>query len=58
MGKWSLFVLSIGFLLLLFSANAQTGEYDILNLTTALFLIIVGIYLFNKEKKQNKNEKK
>lgn len=57
MGKWGLFLLSIGCLLLLFSANAKTGKYDILNLTTALFLIIVGTIIVFKEKKRNKTEK-
>ncbi|WHY85686.1 DUF3188 domain-containing protein [Neobacillus novalis] len=57
MGKWGLFLLSIGCLLLLFSANAKLGKYDILNLTTALFLIIVGIIILVKEKKRNKTEK-
>ncbi|WML38235.1 DUF3188 domain-containing protein [Neobacillus sp. OS1-2] len=58
MGKWGLFLLSIGCLLLLFSANAKTGQYDILNLTTALFLLIVGTIILIKEKKRNKTEKK
>lgn len=57
MGKWGLFGLSIGCLLLVFSANARTGEYDILSLTTAIFLIIMGIFLIQKEKKQNKQNK-
>ncbi|WP_440897646.1 hypothetical protein ACS127_06685 [Amphibacillus sp. Q70] len=55
MGKWGLFILSIGCLLVLFSANARTGEYDILSLITALFLIILSIFLIRKEKKNNKN---
>ncbi|WP_157065193.1 hypothetical protein [Amphibacillus sediminis] len=56
MGKWALFLLSIGGLLFLFSANARTGNYNMLNMTTALFFIIVGIYLVYKEKKQNKKK--
>lgn len=57
MGKRGLFLLSIGCLLLLFSANAQTGNYDILNLTTALFLIIVSTFILIRAKKRNKTEK-
>lgn len=57
MGKRGLFLLSIGCLLLLFSANAQTGKYDILNLTTALFLIIVSTFILIRAKKRNKTEK-
>lgn len=57
MGKWGLFLLSIGCLLLLFSANAKTGKYDILNLTTALFLIIVGLLLFLRKRREIKQKK-
>lgn len=58
MAKGGLFLLSIGCLLLLFSANAKTGKYDILNMTTALFLIIVGtIIVFKEKKEKNKKEK-
>ncbi|WP_096911852.1 DUF3188 domain-containing protein [Neobacillus jeddahensis] len=57
MAKWGLFIVSIGCLLLLFSANAKTGKYDILNLTTALFLLIVGAFILVKEKRRNKTEK-
>lgn len=57
MAKGGLFLLSIGCLLLLFSANAKTGNYDILNMTTAFFFIIVGSIIVFKEKKKNKNEK-
>lgn len=54
MGRWGLFLLSIGFLVLLFSANARTGEYDVFSMTTAFFLIIVGTYLVFRKKQQNK----
>ncbi|MEH6991576.1 DUF3188 domain-containing protein [Neobacillus drentensis] len=57
MVKQGLFLLSIGCLLLLFSANAKTGNYDILNLTTALVLIIVGTFIVFREKKRNKTKK-
>ncbi|GGB43255.1 DUF3188 domain-containing protein [Virgibacillus dakarensis] len=58
MAKGGLFLLSIGCLLLLFSANAKTGKYDILNMTTALFLIIVGTIIVFKEKKEKKKKNK
>ncbi|WP_019156151.1 DUF3188 domain-containing protein [Robertmurraya massiliosenegalensis] len=57
MDKGGLFLLSIGLLLLLFSANAKTGEYEIFNLTTALVLIIVGAIFAVKGKKRNKSQK-
>lgn len=56
-GKRGLFLLSIGLLLFLFSANAKTGEYDILNLTTSLVLIIVGTIMAARGKKRIKTEK-
>ncbi|MDY0404843.1 DUF3188 domain-containing protein [Virgibacillus sp. 179-BFC.A HS] len=57
MAKGGLFLLSIGCLLLLFSANAKTGKYDILNMTTALFLIIIGVFIVFRAKRKNKMEK-
>jgi hypothetical protein len=56
MGKSGLFLLSIGCLLLIFSGNARTGKYDILSMTTALFLIVIGTFLIFREKKQNKKK--
>lgn len=53
MSKNGLFLLSIGCLILLFSANAQTASYDVLSMVTALFLIVAGGLLVFKEKKQN-----
>ncbi|PKR83795.1 DUF3188 domain-containing protein [Heyndrickxia camelliae] len=57
MVKNGLFLASIGCLLLLISANARTGKYDILNLTTALFLIMVGTFLVLREKRKYKKKK-
>jgi hypothetical protein len=55
--KRGLFLLSIGCLLFLFSANAKTGEYEIFNLTTALVLVIVGAIMAVKGKKRNNTQK-
>ncbi|WP_218144097.1 hypothetical protein [Amphibacillus marinus] len=54
MDKWGLFMVSIGCLLLLFSANARTGNYDYLSLVTAIFLIVVGSVLAFKYKQPKK----
>jgi len=54
MVKNGLFFLSIGCLLLIFSGNARTGKYNILSMTTAFFLIVIGTFLIFREKKQNK----
>lgn len=56
--KRGLFLLSIGCLLLLFSANANTGEYEIFNLTTALVLILVGTFILFREKKRNNTDRR
>jgi len=57
MVKNGLFLASIGCLLLLFSANAKTGKYDIYSLTTALFLILVGSFMvFRGKRKMKKNK--
>ncbi|GIN62055.1 hypothetical protein J27TS8_20480 [Robertmurraya siralis] len=55
--KRGLFLLSIGCLLFLFSANAKTGEYEIFNLTTALVLVIVGAIMALQGKKRNNTQK-
>ncbi|KQL52474.1 hypothetical protein AN964_02235 [Heyndrickxia shackletonii] len=57
MVKNGLFLASIGCILLLISANARTGEYNIFNLTTALFLIIVGAFMVFREKRKIKKKK-
>lgn len=40
--KNGLFLASIGMLILMFSVNRQTLHYDVLSLTTAVFLIVSG----------------
>lgn len=57
MVKNGLFLASIGCLMLLISANARTGEYNIYNLTTALFLIIVGSFMVFRAKRKIKKKK-
>ncbi|MGB3161798.1 DUF3188 domain-containing protein [Carnobacterium sp.] len=52
--KNGLFLASIGMLVLMFSVSRETFEYDFLNLTTALFLIIFGGVLVYKGNKKEK----
>ncbi|WP_182200258.1 hypothetical protein [Paraliobacillus salinarum] len=56
MSKSGLVLLSLGFLLFVVSANAKTGTYNIFNLTTAIFLIAVGIYFIIRDKKKTKKD--
>ncbi|MTD37668.1 DUF3188 domain-containing protein [Erwinia sp. CPCC 100877] len=46
-----LFTCSIGFLIILFTLNPVTMKYDLLSMTTGLFLVVVGGYFFFKGKK-------
>lgn len=61
MTKNGLFLVSIGFLIILFSVNRETLAYDLLSFTTGLFLVITGGIVFfrgnKKEKKQSRSEK-
>ncbi|GEM01529.1 hypothetical protein SAMN05421839_11235 [Halolactibacillus halophilus] len=50
MGKWGLFFLSIGCLMIIFAADAKSGTYDFLSLVTAGFLIVLSIVMIRKEK--------
>ncbi len=52
--KNGLFLASIGMLILMFSVSRQTLEYDMLNLATALFMIIFGGVLAYKGTKKEK----
>ena len=55
--KNGLFLASIGMLILLFSVSRQTFEYDMLNLTTALFMIVFGgVLAYRGTKKEKANE--
>lgn len=52
MGKWGLFFLSIGCLMIIFAADAKSGSYDIFSLVTAGFFIVISIIMMTKEKRQ------
>lgn len=55
MSKNGLFLLSIGCLILMFSANAQTAVYDIFSMTTGLTLIVSGLFMLLKDKTRKKS---
>jgi len=55
MSKNGLFLISIGCLILMFSANAQTAVYDIFSMVTAVTLILSGIFMLLKDKTQKKS---
>lgn len=60
MTKNGLFIVSIGLILFVYNANAQTGEYNMLNLLSAGILIVAGSIVtymgIKKEKKINKEK--
>ncbi len=51
-----LFLCSIGFLIVLYSLNPSSLNYYLLSLTTGIFLIGLGGYLFFKGKKVAEEE--
>ena len=51
-----LFLCSIGFLIVLYSLNPSSLNYDLLSLTTGIFFIGLGGYLFFKGKKVAEEE--
>lgn len=54
-----LFICSIGFLIVLYTLNPASMQYDLLSMTTGIFLIVVGGYFFFKGKKiEEAKEKK
>lgn len=53
-----LFVCSIGFLIVLYTLNPASMQYDLLSMTTGIFLIIVGGYFFFKGKKIEESKEK
>lgn len=62
MTKGGLFLCSIGLLIILYSANQNTGQYNWLNLITGIALLIAGGIMYSvgtkKEKAlKNKNDK-
>ncbi|MEI5994907.1 DUF3188 domain-containing protein [Candidatus Enterococcus mansonii] len=46
-----LFICSIGFIIILYTVNPASLNYDLLSMTTGIFLVIVGGYFFFKGKK-------
>ncbi|WP_314068241.1 LPXTG cell wall anchor domain-containing protein [uncultured Vagococcus sp.] len=54
MTKNGLFLVSIGLILVMLSANAKTGTYDGLSLVTAAFLILSGVGLMLWAKRRRK----
>lgn len=58
MTKNGLFLISIGLLIiLLFALDRQTMQYDLLSMTTGLFLVAAGGYIFYRGNKKEKAEK-
>lgn len=53
MAKNGLFLISIGLILIMLSANAKTGVYDGFSLVTAAFLVLSGIGLMFWAKRRN-----
>lgn len=52
MMKNGLFLCSIGSLIVLYSLNPGSQNYDLYSMTTGLFLAGLGIYFFLKGKKR------
>lgn len=52
MEKNGLLLVSIGLIIFVISANAQTGTYDFLSMITAVSLMVVGIIISRKGKKK------
>ncbi|MGC6767170.1 hypothetical protein ACYSNR_04675 [Enterococcus sp. LJL128] len=57
MTKNGLFVISIGLLMFVYSANAQTGEYNIVNIFSSLVVMGIGLFFFLKGRKRDKQNK-
>lgn len=43
-------------LIFLYSANAKDGSYDVLSMITALALFIIGLIVFSKGRKKEKQD--
>ena len=58
--KNGLFLMSIGSIVFLYSANAKTGEYDFLSIITAASIFSAGLFFFLKGRKKERlnNEQK
>lgn len=57
MSKNGLFLISIGLILIMLSANAKTGVYDGLSLITAAFLILSGSGLLFRARKKEQTKR-
>ncbi|EOL47482.1 DUF3188 domain-containing protein [Enterococcus caccae] len=53
-----LFVCSIGLIIILYALNPASMKYDLLSMTTGIFLVVVGGYFFFKGKKKEEQNKK
>lgn len=53
--KNGLFLLSIGFLIFLFSVDRQTANYDLFQMVTGLTFILSGAALVYKNKNQEQS---
>ncbi|AUB52094.1 MULTISPECIES: DUF3188 domain-containing protein [Enterococcus] len=56
--KNGLFLCSIGSLIILYSLNPGTQQYDIYSMVTGLFFAGLGIYFFLKGKKKEEAKEK
>lgn len=54
--KNGLFLMSIGLLIFVYSANAKTGVYDFLSIITAASFFGAGLFFFLKGRKREKQE--
>lgn len=53
--KNGLFLCSIGLLMILFSVNPNSLEYDILSLISGFTFVSIGLFFFLKGSKKEKN---
>lgn len=53
-----LFICSIGFIIILYTVNPASLSYDLLSMTTGIFLVVVGGYFFFKGKKIEEEKEK
>lgn len=57
MSKNGLALMSIGLLIFVYATNQNTGIYDFLSMTTAIFFFGLGVYLFVKASRREKARK-
>lgn len=53
-----LFICSIGLIVILYALNPASMQYDLLSMTTGIFLVVVGGYFFFKGRKNEEQQKK